>query len=99
MKISCIRVSTGKQVEFVSREEAIHTATPPGKFTLTVFAAVAELKRESILQRQREGIAFAEKQGKYLGRKPLPPPGLKPNTFYRRRLTKKSLAFQHDGPI
>ena len=56
---------TEKQVEFVSRKEAIDTTTPTGKFMLTVFAAVAELEREYILQRQREGIAIAKKQGKY----------------------------------
>ena len=37
-----------KQVEFVSRKEAIDTTTPTGKFMLTVFAAVAELEREYI---------------------------------------------------
>lgn len=59
---------TEKQVEFVSRKEAIDTTTPTGKFMLTVFAAVAELEREYILQRQREGIAIAKQQGKYRGR-------------------------------
>ena len=58
-----------KGVEFVSRKEAIDTTTPTGKFMLTVFGAVAELEREYILQRQREGIAKA--QGKYTGRKPI----------------------------
>lgn len=35
----------------------------------TVFAAVAELERGYILDRQREGIAIAKLQGKYKGRK------------------------------
>ena len=61
---------TAKQVEFVSRKEAIDTTTPTDKFMLTVFAAVAELEREYILQRQREGIAIAKQQGKYRGRPP-----------------------------
>ena len=65
---------TEKQVEFVSRKEAIDTTTPTGKFMLTVFAAVAELEREYILQRQREGIAIAKTKGKYTGRKPMPLP-------------------------
>ena len=65
---------TEKHVEFVSRKEAIDTTTPTGKFMLTVFAAVAELEREYILQRQREGIAIAKGQGKYTGRKPMPLP-------------------------
>ena len=59
---------TAREVEFVSKKEAIDTTTPTGKFMLTVFAAVAELEREYILQRQREGIAIAKQQGKYRGR-------------------------------
>ena len=60
---------TAKGVEFVSKKEAIDTTTPTGKFMLTIFGAVAELEREYILQRQREGIAIAKEQGKYTGRK------------------------------
>ena len=65
---------TAKGVEFVSKKEAIDTTTPTGKFMLTVFGAVAELEREYILQRQREGIAIAKAQGKYKGRKPIEAP-------------------------
>ena len=65
---------TVKGVEFVSKKEAIDTTTPTGKFMLTVFGAVAELEREYILQRQREGIAIAKEQGKYKGRKPIQTP-------------------------
>lgn len=32
---------------------------------LTVFAAIAQLERDCILERQREGIAIAKEQGKY----------------------------------
>lgn len=39
---------------------------------LTVFAALAELERETILQRQREGIEIAKAHGKYKGRSPIP---------------------------
>ena len=35
---------------------------------LTVFGAMAELERENILERQREGIAIAKEQGLYQGR-------------------------------
>ena len=59
-----------KEVIFVSKKEAIDTNTPTGKFMLTIFGAVAELEREYLLQRQREGIAVAKAQGKYTGRKP-----------------------------
>lgn len=58
-------------VEFVSKKESIDTATPCGKFMLTVFGAIAELERDSIRQRQAEGIAIAKANGVYKGRKPL----------------------------
>ena len=62
---------SAKGVEFVSKKETIDTTTPTGKFMLTVFGALAELERENILERQREGIAIAKDAGKYKGRKPL----------------------------
>lgn len=65
---------TAKGVEFISKKEAIDTTTPSGKFMLTVFGAVAELEREYILQRQKEGIAIAKAQGVYKGRKPIKRP-------------------------
>ena len=58
-----------KQVGFVSLKESIDTHTPQGKFMLTVFGAMAELEREYILERQKEGIAIAKREGKYTGRK------------------------------
>lgn len=67
---------SAKGVEFVSKKEAIDTTIPTGKFMLTVFGAVAELEREYILQRQREGIAIAKDNGVYKGRKPIQPPEL-----------------------
>lgn len=60
-----------KKVQFVSKKEAIDTSTPQGKFMLTIFAAQAELERAYILQRQKEGIEIAKREGKYLGRKPI----------------------------
>ena len=60
---------TSKGVEFVSQKEAIDTSTPAGKFMLTIFAAVSELERDYLLQRQREGIDQAKVQGKYTGRR------------------------------
>ncbi|MCM1525731.1 MAG: recombinase family protein [Bacteroides sp.] len=57
-----------KHVHFVSQKENIDTDTPMGKFVLTVFGAQAELERDYIRQRQREGIEIAKEQGKYKGR-------------------------------
>lgn len=69
--LSIISDLTHKEVEFVSLKENIDTTTPQGRFMLTVFGALAELERENILERQREGIEIAKLQGKYRGRKPL----------------------------
>ena len=60
-----------KKVEFVSKKENIDTSTPAGQFMLTVFGAMAQLERDTILERQREGIEEAKKLGKYKGRKPI----------------------------
>ena len=62
---------TDKGVGLISMKENLDTETPQGKFMLTVFAALAELERATILQRQREGIEIAKSAGKYKGRKPI----------------------------
>ncbi|MGM9661042.1 MAG: recombinase family protein [Faecousia sp.] len=67
---------TAKKVEFISKKEALDTSTPSGRFVLTIFGAVAQLEREYLLQRQKEGIAIAKQEGKYKGRKPLERPEL-----------------------
>lgn len=69
--LSIVALLENKGVRFVSLKENIDTSTPQGRFMLTVFGALAELERESILERQREGIAIAKAQGKYKGRKPI----------------------------
>lgn len=55
---------------FISLKESIDTTTPQGKFVMTIFAALSELERDSIRQRQAEGISIAKQAGKYKGRKP-----------------------------
>lgn len=69
--LSVVSELTEKGVEFISLKESIDTTTPQGRFMLTVFGAMSELERESILERQKEGIAIAKGQGKYKGRQPL----------------------------
>ena len=56
------------KVSFISIKENFDTSTPQGKFTLTIFAALAELERETIRERQREGIDLCIKQGRAYGR-------------------------------
>ena len=70
--LQIVQELTEKGVGLISLKENVDTETPQGRFMLTVFAALAELERETILQRQREGIAIAKQEHKYKGRKPIP---------------------------
>ena len=56
-------------VHLVSNKEAIDTSTPQGRLMLTMIGAINEFERENLLERQREGIAIAQREGKYTGRK------------------------------
>jgi len=66
--LTIIDTIRAKGAEFVSLKEAIDTSNPQGKFMMTVFGALAELERECILQRTREGIEIAKEEGKYKGK-------------------------------
>lgn len=57
-----------KNVEFISIKESYDTSSPSGRFMAIVFAALAELEREYILDRQAEGIAVAKEEGRFNGR-------------------------------
>jgi DNA invertase Pin-like site-specific DNA recombinase len=48
----------------------IDTSAPTGKLMLTMLGGIAEFERAIMLERQREGIARAKRQGKFKGRKP-----------------------------
>lgn len=62
-----------KGIHLVSNKENIDTSTPTGKLMLTFLAGIAEFERENLLERQREGIAIAKRNGMYKGRKPVCP--------------------------
>lgn len=51
-------------VEFVDTPQ-LNVASKEGKAMITIFAAFAELERESLRERQRDGIAAAKAAGKY----------------------------------
>lgn len=57
-----------KGVRFISQKEAIDTDGPAGKLMLTIFGALAQFERETILERQAEGIAIAKAEGRMTGR-------------------------------
>nr|WP_254904718.1 recombinase family protein [Clostridium tyrobutyricum] len=58
-----------KKIHLISNKENIDTSTATGKLMLTMIGAIAEFERANLLERQREGIAIAKRQGKYKGRK------------------------------
>lgn len=47
----------------------LDTSTATGRLMLNVIGSVAQFERETMLERQREGIAKAKLEGKYKGRK------------------------------
>lgn len=57
--LNVIDTLTTKGVTLISHKEKIDTDTPAGNFMLTVFAALSQLEREQLKQRQREGIEIA----------------------------------------
>lgn len=82
--LNIIDTLTEKGVTIVSNKENIDTDTPSGKFMLTVFAALSQLEREQLRQRQREGIEIAKAQGKYMGRDFMCRMDMSANSFYHR---------------
>ena len=69
--LSIVDLLNEKNVRLVSLKENLDTSTPTGKLMLTMIGAIAEFERQNTLERQREGIAIAKREGKYKGRKPL----------------------------
>ena len=59
-----------KQVALISLKEQIDTATPTGRFLVSIFAALAQLEREQILIRQQEGVSAQKAAGTYTGGRP-----------------------------
>lgn len=57
-------------ITLVSLHESVDTSTPTGKLLLSIIGAINEFERANMLERQREGIAIAKREGKYKGRKP-----------------------------
>ncbi len=58
-----------KGVHLVSNKENIDSSTPTGRLMLTMIGAINEFERTNLLERQREGIAIAKRNGKYKGGK------------------------------
>lgn len=83
-----------KGVALVSDKESIDTSTATGKLLVTMVAAINEFERANLLERQREGIAIAKREGKYKGRKAVTVPDLSRHyeRWQRREVSKAALA-------
>lgn len=83
-----------KGVALVSDKESIDTSTATGKLLVTMVAAINEFERANLLERQREGIAIAKREGKYKGRKAVTVPDLPRHydRWQRREVSKAALA-------
>ena len=63
-----------KNVKLVSIKEQLDTSTQSGKLMVTMLGAIYEFERDNLLERQKDGIAQAKKEGKYKGRKKIKKP-------------------------
>jgi DNA invertase Pin-like site-specific DNA recombinase len=62
--------SVALRVLAMSGSQPLDTGTAIGKLMLAVIGAVGQFEREMMLERQREGIAQARRDGRYKGRAP-----------------------------
>lgn len=83
-----------KGVVLVSNKESIDTSTPTGKLMLTMIGAINEFERTNLLERQREGIAIAKRNGVYKGRKAVTIPDFEKHykRYANRAVSKAQLA-------
>jgi len=65
--LSIVEKLNAKGVHIASDKENIDSSTPTGKLMLTMIGAIAEFERQNMLERQREGIAIAKREGKFKG--------------------------------
>lgn len=79
-----------KGVHLVSNKEALDTSTPQGRLMLTMLSAIYQFERENMLERQREGVEIARREGKYTGgRKPIEVSDLVWKKNYERYLKRE----------
>lgn len=83
-----------KGVHLVSNKENLDTSTSTGRLMLTMIAAINEFERANLLERQREGIAIAKREGKFKGRKEVKIANFAEHydRYMRREVSKAQLA-------
>ena len=66
--LTTVEAVKAKGATIISQREGFDLSTAMGKMMLTMLAAVAELERDNIRERQRVGLERAKAEGKVLGR-------------------------------
>lgn len=72
--LNIIDILENKKVKLISIKEKLDTSTPAGKLMVTMLGAIYEFERANLLERQKDCIAVAKKEGKYKGRKKIQKP-------------------------
>jgi DNA invertase Pin-like site-specific DNA recombinase len=68
--VSRLEAKGVNRVLSISGTQSLDTSTATGRLMLAVIGAVGQAEREAMLERQREGIAKAKREGRYKGRVP-----------------------------
>lgn len=85
--LDIVELLNSKGITLISNKENIDSSTPTGKLMLTMIGAINEFERTNLLERQREGIAIAKREGKYKGRKAVSIPDFE--KYYQRYSTRQ----------
>ena len=65
--LDIVELLNKKGVILKSNKENLDTGTPTGKLMLTMIGAINEFERQNLLERQKEGIEIAKREGKFKG--------------------------------
>lgn len=92
--LDIVELLNSKGITLISNKENIDSGTPTGKLMLTMIGAINEFERTNLLERQKEGIAIAKRNGKYKGRKTTAIPDFEKHyqRYITRQISKSELA-------
>ncbi len=92
--LDIVELLNSKGITLISNKENIDSSTPTGKLMLTMIGAINEFERTNLLERQKEGIAIAKREGKYKGRKAVSIPDFDKHyqRYISREISKSELA-------
>jgi len=82
-------------IDFISYTNNLDTSTPTGKLIFQIIGAVSEFEKDLIKERVKAGLNNARKNGKQLGRPPIPPETItKIEALKKERLSNRQIAKQ-----